>query len=532
MGMFDDLIPQQSGGMFDDLIPQKPESRAPAPNAPAINQPQVSTMGDIVRSAGTGLRQGTEAIAGTIGDIDALEAQGVDWLASKIPGLAPYAEAYKKATLNGIAPTTEQIHAATVPVIGENYQPQTTPGKFAEKIGEYAPAAVAGPGGIVRKAVTAVAPAVAGEAAREAFEGTSLEPYAEATGALAGGLAGVKAPSVAKLAAEGAPSRGAVSQATNALYDRLRNSGVTYDRTEFGNMVMQLENRLKAKGIRPATSGGALGLFKDLTDMVGNSPDFSDISSIREAAGQLARTYNPNAPGAQAGGAIIRDFLEQFEGRAPLVQATGNTMGAAEFNQTRKAARELALRNIKAREIQNIIDNAPTYQSGTDSGLRNGASNLLRSKRGKTLFRPGTAEHAALQEVAKGTMASNALRTLGRFGVDFSQAGNIASLIPGAATIAPGAYASYETGDITPLAGSLALAAAGSAAKVGARKMTQAASERAMGTVLAGRKAQAAAAEKARLERLRANLQRILISDVGVRPLELTLTTPRGQPTE
>jgi hypothetical protein len=83
----------------------------------------------------------------------------------------------------------------------EPYQPQTTPGQFAETIGEFVPGAALAPEEGLGKAVAkyGVAPAVASEAAGQATEGTPLEPYARAAAGVGAGLA----PAAANVAQRG-----------------------------------------------------------------------------------------------------------------------------------------------------------------------------------------------------------------------------------------------------------------------------------------------------------------------------------------
>jgi hypothetical protein len=80
--------------------------------------------------------------------------------------------------------------------VGKLHQPETRAGKYAERIGEFAPNAAL-PGGVVRRAANVLLPAGASEAAGQATEGTSAEVPARLLGAVAGSLA---IPGAARLA--------------------------------------------------------------------------------------------------------------------------------------------------------------------------------------------------------------------------------------------------------------------------------------------------------------------------------------------
>lgn len=67
------------------------------------------------------------------------------------------------------------------------YEPKTTAGKYAQTIGEFAPATIGGEGNLALKfGKYALVPAVASETAGQATEGTAAEPYARIAGALLG----------------------------------------------------------------------------------------------------------------------------------------------------------------------------------------------------------------------------------------------------------------------------------------------------------------------------------------------------------
>jgi len=192
------------------------------PSAPKA--PEVSTATDIAKSAGVGLGRGSIGLAGLVGDITDLGAKGLraaeSYISDKI-GIEPYKPPVEpgKSVLDKI-PTSESITKAVEGVTGEFYKPQTTAGQYAQTIGEFAPGVIGGPGSLgARMLRNVVAPAVTSEAAGQATEGTSFEPWARAGGALAApaALAGARR-AVTPLPAE--PSR-------QRLVDILQGEGVT-----------------------------------------------------------------------------------------------------------------------------------------------------------------------------------------------------------------------------------------------------------------------------------------------------------------
>jgi len=155
-----------------------------APDAP-------STAMDVAKSAGTGVAKGVIGLLGLPGLAkDAIDA-GLDYGISKgwlpQPSATPQQRAAALQAQPNLTPNAETIQKGVESVTGEFYKPQTTEGKYAQTIGEFAPNAIV-PGGLIRRTAQTVVPAVASEYAGQATEGTKYEPYARVGAALAGGL--------------------------------------------------------------------------------------------------------------------------------------------------------------------------------------------------------------------------------------------------------------------------------------------------------------------------------------------------------
>lgn len=147
---------------------------------------------DIAKSAGVGVGKGVIGLGGLVGDLTDLGAKGLekatDFVHDQL-GIERY-KSPRNSILENI-PSSASLTKNVEGVTGEFYKPQTTAGHYAETIGEFLPAAAAGPGGIARKVgLQAVVPGVASEAAGQATQGTALEPYARAGAGIAAGLGG------------------------------------------------------------------------------------------------------------------------------------------------------------------------------------------------------------------------------------------------------------------------------------------------------------------------------------------------------
>jgi hypothetical protein len=163
-------------------------------NAPAqaMTPSDAGMLPDIAKSAAIGIPKGVIGLAGAPGDIAEFGARGID-KASQLVGRMIGVDVKPREPR---APTygSADIQKGVESVTGKFYEPKTTAGEYAQTLGEFAPAALAGPGGLLRRAVTQVAaPALASEAAGQATKDTAAEPFFRVGGALAGGPAAVMA---------------------------------------------------------------------------------------------------------------------------------------------------------------------------------------------------------------------------------------------------------------------------------------------------------------------------------------------------
>jgi hypothetical protein len=154
---------------------------------------------DVAKSGGIGLAKGAIGTVGAAGDMRELLSAGVDYAGQKF-GLDPkMLEQFKAAVYEGAkripgpvglaaqAPSSKNIQGKIEEQTGAFYKPQTTAGEYAQTLGEFAPAAIGGPAGVLRKAAAVAIPAVASETAGQLTKGKQAEPYARFGAALAGG---------------------------------------------------------------------------------------------------------------------------------------------------------------------------------------------------------------------------------------------------------------------------------------------------------------------------------------------------------
>lgn len=473
----------------------------------------ISQFEDVLKSAGTGIVQGVAGLAGLPGDIQQLSGTVASFIADKA-GASPETQQFVKSAAEKLslptpfmpmgAPSTADVTGGIEATFGPLYKPKTTAGEYANTAGQFAPNAMLGPGRVAAKAGTGLLSAVASETAGQLTKGSDYETLARVAGGVAGGLGGVKTKSPTKMIAKNAPTQEIVKAEADSLYRNLRDSGVVYDSNTFDRTVGFIAQKLQGEGFRKAQASKAFDLVDMLSEKIGQRVDFNDIESMQKTAKAILR----EVPGSvtqtdKAAASIVLDALDQFASRAPMI--TNGKIAPKDVAGLTKQARELARRNIIARDIEEMLSKAETYQSGNVSGLRNQFANYLRSKKGKSLT---AEERGAFMEAAKGSVTGNLLSIVGKFGIDPTKLGNSATLLP-----AMGAGAAYLYNQDPLTAG--AVAAIGTGAKFASRGLALSAAERAKKVVLAGREKQGLVAKKVVQDALEARLRAALAARSG-----------------
>lgn len=498
-------------------------TKAPAPPEGFSRIPQVMTagkgdmqqpvmpwyagLGDLAKSAGTGLGRGVTALAGGAGDAQEMmgnAAGGVaGWLGAGPEVKDLVSSAAQTAAFPGIGghlPRTAEIQAPINELTGGglDYKPQSTAGEYARTVGEFVPGAAIGPGGMGRKVAMAVVPAVMSETGGQLTKGTAAEPYARIAGALGGGfLAAGRGGGATKEMLRNADDQEAVKAQAGALYDKLDNAGVKYDADAYSDMLAGLSDKLKT--YRATKAPMTADTINYLKEFHGKSPSFRDLEDMRQEATGILREVTATDTDKKAAGIVVSELSKFAEG-SPLI--TNGSIPADEVAGMAKQARELARRNIIAKQISEMERKAGSYVSGDESGLRNQFASFMKSNRGKGLT---PMEEEMFGKVVRREGLSNVLHSQGSRLI-----GNIGSTVAGGA--------GYVSGG-GPIGAALGYAL-GQGVHLGMRKASEMLTKKsvrdALAAVLAGRSAQevARSADATMRQQIAA---RLLLSTVGAR---------------
>jgi hypothetical protein len=362
-GMADDKIAEVMRATYGGPEPQKP----------------VGVTEDVVKSAGSGVVQGGIGLAGLLGDAQGLVSKGMDKL------LGPRTpEAQKLQAEASLLPTSSGIKSVVEDNVGKLYEPKTRAGEYARTIGEFAPGAMAGPGGWLRNlAVFGAAPAVASEFAGGLVKGTEYEPYVRGGVALATGAIGGLATAPGNVA--GAVNRAAQGtsrqqlEAAEQLFQEAQAMGmpltrpdaiqaVTGGSTNFGNLQRVVEGQgglRESFAARPAQVDNAAGRALDQITPAAPNP-----SAIGPAVGGAAEGTINDVRG------IINIASEPFYNAASTVRLTPQEMAQVRALPGYREAREAVRGDPQlARYVQGLPDDSVGFLNEVKKYLDNAAEN-------------------------------------------------------------------------------------------------------------------------------------------------------------
>lgn len=377
-----------------------------------------SMVGDLIRSGASGLANGALDLVGLPGTIQNAFDQSFSKITGDVASLwggkgvpAPPPSPLSGAGLREIA--SKASSGAT------DYQPQTTPGKYAQTVGEFVPGAALGGGNLLTNVVKyGVIPGVASEGAGQLTEGTKLEPYARVGGALLAPVATEGLLRGAEAAGNKLLTMTPSGAAAKNLTEALTASGKTLDdiRPEMASNprlnAMDVDTNLQQMGMNLANQGGApRSILSDAVetraagaknavqgafdDALGESPDtikiLDDLRTKQQAAvlkPEDVRATLDNAMGSAADPqAAINDFVKTRSSESqPFYDKAleGGSMAPLEkqfegaFSEATGAVSKAA-QELQAAHQQQLLANAQVSKAGENVYSNSGALEAQRS---------------------------------------------------------------------------------------------------------------------------------------------------------
>jgi len=285
---------------------------------------------------------------------------------------------------------------------------------------------------LAQRAKNVFVPAATSEVLGQATEGSSLEPVARFVGALLGSRAASGKPtpqeigqkigvpidkaaadaaakSSSKLTRRGTPSPLTLKQQTDMAYSELRGAGINYNVDAFRKSIDDAISSMKREGIY---SESLLKTAQNLRGVKQGELDWTTLDAIRRNLNKVAYGGQTDEASQLAARVLIEKISDLETSPNFFMSAGAKPLNPAEISLMTQKARDLASRRIKTRQINDVIELAPTYAGTLENNLRSGFSRLLRDiKKGES--KNWTKEEiAAIDDVANGRKVVQALSRL------------------------------------------------------------------------------------------------------------------------
>lgn len=378
--------------------------RSSSPEGP---KREVGAVEDAIRSVPGALAKGITGIVGLPGDVE----RGLTWLADKATGVTPEERKSADSARPGLPlPTSEVLNNTVSAPFSGMYEPQTTAGKYADTIGQFAPAAAA-PGTLATRLARVLVPGGTSEAAGQAAEGTALEIPARIGGALLGAGAIGGARQALQPRAGAPPTTEQLRGLASAAYDRAHNAGVVIPQDRVQQMAAALRGEMRTEGLDPTLhprATAALGRLEGIAD----NQSLRDMDVLRRVARGAAGSNDRDE--RRLGRALVGGIDDFVENLGPSDVLSGN---APEATAALGEARRLYSRTARAETIDRLMERAATRAetvggSGLENAIRVEFRQLAQNERRMRGFSPD--EQEAIRNVARGGPIGNASRLVGK----------------------------------------------------------------------------------------------------------------------
>ncbi len=250
----------------------------------------------------------------------------------------------------------------------------------------------------------------------------ALEPLvavAPMSSSLTAGVSRIRVPkgqtkAINRLLSKAAPSKEALREMADKVYSQLDGMGVTIKKKAYNSLVNDIKSTIKKAGFNRKIQPKIVGVIEELNRYAGKSPSVKELEVLRRVASKAAQSVDKSEAGMAT--TIIKKIDGFFEN---INKSTATGVNARKISPVLKNARDLWHRSIKNDKVLEMVNVAENYQSGFESGLRNQATNILRSTKKRKGF--NAEEIKALQKISRGGSIENTLKFLSRFGVGEKQ---------------------------------------------------------------------------------------------------------------
>jgi hypothetical protein len=240
--------------------------------------------------------------------------------------------------------------------------------------------------------------AVAGQAT---YEKTGSPVAAMAAGMVAGAPFGFKF----NRGAINVPSQDALIAESNLLYDKVKNSGVSFDKKEFANAMQNIAKDLRQKGYSENVHTGIAGVLKELQDTT-RPKDMLELQALREL---IAGEQSDMKPKVKMLATELKNRFDDYVLNAPDTVIKGNKQGLQSWKEARTVYSKLS----KAEIFDEMLEKSTRAASSPENSLTSQLRTLSNNPKRMRLFTQE--EQDAIKQAATPGFLEKGLKGFGKF---------------------------------------------------------------------------------------------------------------------
>ncbi len=246
-----------------------------------------------------------------------------------------------------------------------------------------------------------------GGASQYVYDETGNPVLSILAGASAGGLAGLR---TTKRAIQTISHEELLAESQN-LFNKAKESGITFNKNNFGNAAKSFGTDLRGEGYTPNAYPKVASALEEMQNPA-TPKDFTELSAIRKMIQNAQASADPSERRIAS---ILKDKFDDYVLNAPKDAISAGDKGGLEaWKDARSSYNKLKKAEIFDDMLSNAeLDKSKFTASGAENSLATQLRNLAKNDKKMRLF---TAEEQnAIIEAAKGGSTQNMLKFFGRF---------------------------------------------------------------------------------------------------------------------
>ena len=246
-----------------------------------------------------------------------------------------------------------------------------------------------------------------GGASQYVYDETGNPVLSILAGAGAGGLAGLR---TTKRAIQTISHEELLAESQN-LFNKAKESGITFNKNNFGNAAKSFGTDLRGEGYTPNAYPKVASALEEMQNPA-TPKDFTELSAIRKMIQNAQASADPSERRIAS---ILKDKFDDYVLNAPKDAISAGDKGGLEaWKDARSSWNKLKKAEIFDDMLSNAeLDKSKFTASGAENSLATQLRNLAKNDKKMRLF---TAEEQnAIIEAAKGGSTQNMLKFFGRF---------------------------------------------------------------------------------------------------------------------